>query len=137
MNKIFKLILLLTTVLSLSTVANASMPEYSSPKNKIIVTPTQPEFTITLKSNATTGYTWSIATIDETMFKNVSHKYVAPNTKLIGAPGYEVWTFKALYPEKPFAVNQVGHVVMQYTRPWMKNDKPETVYHFTIVLKKK
>lgn len=133
-----KFLLLATLIFSFSAFAANGVQEFSSPKNKIVVTPDHPEFTITLKSNATTGYSWDIAKMDSLIFKNTSHKYVAPNTKLMGASGYEVWTFKAIYPAtSKFAVNQVGHVVMEYKRPWMKNEKSAIVQHFTIVLKKK
>ncbi|GEM_PF-1090015 len=122
---------------SMSAFAADNAPVFSSPKNKIVVTEQNPEFTITLKSNPTTGYSWDVAKIDDLIFKNTGHKYVAPNTKLMGASGYEVWTFKAIYPTTyKFRVNQVGHVVMEYKRPWEKNEKPTVVEHFMIVLKK-
>lgn len=112
--------------------------EFSSPNNKIVVTPANPDFTITLKSNPTTGYSWKVTKIDSNLFKNTGHKYVAPNTKLIGASGYDVWTFKAIYPTAyHFRVNQVGHIVMEYNRPWEKRQKTALEQHFTIVLQKK
>ena len=135
----FKIFLLFAIIIfPFSAFADNSTPVFSSPKNKIIVTPEQPEFTIILKSNPTTGFSWKIATIDSSMFTNLGHQYIAPNTKVMGAPGYEVWKFKAIYPTThAFAVNQVGHVVMEYKRPWTKDKKETTVYHFTVVMKKK
>ncbi len=132
----FSLMVFLVSFSVCSAFAADAVPEFSSPKNKIIVTPAQPQFVITLKSNPTTGYSWRIAQIDSTMFTNSGHQYVAPKTRLLGASGYEVWTFNAIYPAHPFAVNQVGHVVMEYTRSWSK-EKPAIVNHFTVVLKKK
>jgi len=133
----FKLILLLATwLVSFSAFAVNNAPQFSSPKNKIFVTPTQSQFTITLKSNPTQGYAWKVASLDKTMFENVDHQYVAPTNTLSTTSGYEVWTFHALYPKTPFAVNQVGHVFMEYKNK-AKDKNPLKVYHFTVVMKKK
>jgi predicted secreted protein len=133
-----KILLFITAFLfSFSVFAAENTPAVSSPKNKIVVTSEKPEFSIVLKSNPTTGYTWRVAQMDALIIKNTGHTYVAPNSKLMGASGYDVWTFKAIYPTTyKFRVNQVGHVVMEYKRPWMKTEKPAMVQHFTVVLKK-
>lgn len=41
----------------------------------------------------------------------------------MGAPGYEVWEFKAKAGN--YRVVQVGHIVMEYARPWenTRNEK--------------
>jgi inhibitor of cysteine peptidase len=58
--------------------------------------------TLTLKlgSNYTTPYRWTADTKigDETIVKQTSHEFVQPTTDALGAPGAEVWTFKALKP---------------------------------------
>lgn len=133
-----KLLLITTLFLSFSSIAsNTTAPTFSSPHNKIIVTPNNPEFTITLQSNKTTGFSWNWAPTqyDKNIIALVSHQYIAPqNKKLMGAPGYETWTFKAIYPATPFRVNQVGHVRMMYARPWTKDGAAQT--NFIVVLKK-
>ncbi|ABL05026.1 protease inhibitor I42 family protein [Mycobacterium ulcerans] len=55
---------------------------------------------VTLGSNYTTPYRWTEdATIgDPTVLNQISHRYVRPDTDVIGAPGTEVWTFTALKP---------------------------------------
>ena len=137
-----KIIIISTLLFSVSifateTTTNINKPPIFTPhKTPIIVTQKNPEFTITLKSNRTTGFSWGVKKIDSKMMTLVCHKYVAPqDKKLVGAPGYEEWTFKAIYPTTyKFAVNQVGHVVMQYARPWTK--KEATTTSFVVVLKK-
>ncbi|MCI5130432.1 MAG: hypothetical protein D3904_02660 [Candidatus Electrothrix sp. EH2] len=59
------------------------------------------EFTLSLCSNPTTGYSWSeqanISDIEA--IQQVDHTYIAPpagNLPVVGAAGKEVWTFKVM-----------------------------------------
>lgn len=116
-----KLLLIAVLIFCLSSFANDhTAPIFNAPKNKIIVTPQNPEFTIAMASNPTTGFSWKVKSYSVKMIALVDHKFVAPrNRKLMGAPGYELWTFKVLYPTATHVrVNQVAHVVMEYARPW-------------------
>ena len=71
------------------------------------------ELTVTLGSNPTTGYQWSENTeiSDESIIKQVSHKFVAPETDVPGTSGKEVWTFEAL---KKGTVT----ILLEYSRSW-------------------
>jgi inhibitor of cysteine peptidase len=53
---------------------------------------------ISLGSNHTTPYRWTdVAKIDDpAILSQASHQYLRPDTDRMGAPGTEVWTFKAL-----------------------------------------
>lgn len=54
------------------------------------------EIVITLESNVTTGYAWTLVTEPESeVLDLVDSEYVAPDTDLVGAGGEEVWTFVA------------------------------------------
>lgn len=68
--------------------------EVSENQENIVVNAGQ-EYTITLISNPSTGYSWSV---DDAYDKNVttmiSNKFQAANTNKIGAPGKELWVFK-------------------------------------------
>src|SRR5690242_8895144 len=66
---------------------------YTEDKFNIIATKDQSHFIIRLKSNPTTGYHWFLREYDGKLIAPVKYSYEAPNTKLIGAPGYEVWVF--------------------------------------------
>lgn len=108
-----------------------SSPVFTDNKTPIKVMQNQ-TFCITLPSNMTTGYSWKWHSniFDSRLVSLVGHRYFAPNTKLVGAPGYEVWTFKA-NPSKsgqPYAVRQVGHIVMEYQRPWDKTPGKKQVF---------
>lgn len=86
------------------------------------------EFTISLQSNPTTGYLWRFAKPpDEKLLKLVRTQYKAPQSKLVGAGGIEVWTFKALAEGKtPLELN--------YQRPWEKSIPPAQSTNFVVVI---
>jgi len=76
-------------------------------------------FTVTLCSNATTGFQWSESAkiSDQTVVQQTGHEFVSPeNTGMAGAPGNEVWTFKAL-KKGTTTLN------MEYSRPWESGEK--------------
>ena len=77
------------------------------------------EFTVTMESNPSTGYLWRLAqTPDPAVVKSLGMKFESPSRKgLIGAPGKEVWTFRAEGP-----VEALIH--LEYVRPWEKGTAP-------------
>ena len=95
----------------------------------ISVSEAQPVFIIKLISNPTTGYVWSLRHYDKTLLTAVKHEYHAPKTDLIGAPGYELWTFRA----KPaaFAVPARTKLSFVYARPW-ESDQAGSAAEFVV-----
>ena len=89
------------------------------------------EFKIKLKSNATTGYHWQLAKPpDQKFLKFRGSEYKQPDSKLVGAGGHEVWTFKALATGKTA-------VALDYVRPWEKDIKPVQSTNFVVIVKAK
>jgi len=86
--------------------------------------------TVTLESNATTGFQWELAEIsDQTVLAEVGHEYQAPEAgAAVGAGGQEVWTFKALKKGK-------STISMQYLRPWEEDVEPAQTFALTVVVK--
>ena len=85
--------------------------------------------TVTLDSNATTGYSWELTGISDTgVLQKTDNKYVAPTSGLMGAGGKEVWTFKAL---------KAGTTTlsMDYSQPWVGGQKGANSFSLTIVVK--
>lgn len=119
------LLLMLSAVTTMAAHQTNNMV-FSSPNTAIKVQANQPEFTLTLQSNPSTGYSWFLTKYNSQLITAVSHQFVAPNTNLIGAPGYEIWTFK-LAPTA-FAVPQTTNVVMEYARPWEKSGGSKSVF---------
>ncbi|WED44044.1 protease inhibitor I42 family protein [Legionella cardiaca] len=75
----------------------------------------QTQFVVTLPANPTTGYQWTVENYDKALLKLLSSKYVAPQTKLIGAGGKTLFTFQLLegktYPKSTI-------LLFKYARPW-------------------
>jgi len=83
---------------------------------------------VTLDSNASTGYSWSLAqNSDDTVLNKTGNKYIAPQTTLIGAGGKEEWTFQAL--EKGNSTISMG-----YSRPWESTPPAET-FDLAVIVK--
>ena len=81
---------------------------------------------VTLCSNPTTGFAWSEAQIsDEAVLEQTNHEFVAPEEDLVGAPGKDVWTFKAL---EQGATN----VSMEYGQPWEGGEKASWTFVLTV-----
>ena len=112
--------------LSLTVLAQTVKPPvYNENQNTILVSTAQPVFSLQLKSNPTTGYRWDLKSYDKKLIKLVENHYVAPNSHLIGAGGYEVWTFKAL-PAALQSVKQTA-IEMEYKRPWQGGEVGSTL----------
>jgi len=87
-------------------------------------------FTVTLCSNPTTGFEWSESAqiSDQTVLEQVDHATVAPENKnVVGAPGQEVWTFKAL-------TQGTSTVSLEYGRPWEGGEKGEWTFEVTVTV---
>jgi inhibitor of cysteine peptidase len=88
-------------------------------------------FKVTLCSNPTTGFQWSESAqiSDSTVVQQTNHKSVPPESEgLVGAPGKEVWTFKALK-------KGTSTVSLEYGRPWEGGEKGEWTFNLTVVVK--
>jgi len=112
-----------------------SCDDFSASKNisKQLEIASGDTFTVVLCSNATTGFNWSESAqiSDSSIVEQTSHKYNAPASEtppLAGAPGQEVWTFKALKAG-------TSTISMEYGRPWEGGEKGEWVFALTIVVK--
>jgi inhibitor of cysteine peptidase len=83
----------------------------------ILVKKSEPVFTIILQSNPTTGYSWSLKNYDPNIILPLSRKFYPSTSKgLVGAPGYEKWTFRV--KAGGFTVPQLTSITLIYLRPW-------------------
>jgi inhibitor of cysteine peptidase len=83
---------------------------------------------VTLASNVTTGYSWSLTGIsDESVLQKSGNEYIAPTTNLVGAGGQDVWTFKALK-------KGTSTISMGYSRPWETDTPPIETFGLTVVV---
>ena len=99
--------------------------------SKEVATAVGDSFTVTLCSNATTGFKWSEAAkiSDPTVVQQIGHEFVSPEAKGVGgAAGKEVWTFKALK-------KGTSTVSLEYSRPWEGGEKATWTFTLTVVVK--
>ena len=131
-----KIALFLICTITTPIFAAQPTPVFTPNSRPIVVTKQNPTFSLNLPSNPTTGYCWQVKAYPKAMIQVLDHHFVPPKEqKLLGAPGYEVWDFKVIYPTTyRFRVNQVAHVVMEYKRPWVKRNVKEQ--SFEIIAKK-
>ena len=86
---------------------------------------------VTLESNpASTGFQWELKEIsDGTVLQQVGQKYEAPEgAGVVGAPGKEIWTFKALKKGQ-------SSISMEYSQPWEGGTKAGETFDLTVAVK--
>jgi predicted secreted protein len=66
---------------------------------------------VRLESNATTGYSWAVDSIDDQVLTVESDTYVAPTNGMVGQGGTQEMTFRAVGPGE-------RDVSLKYWRPW-------------------
>lgn len=80
---------------------------------------------LVLFENATTGFQWEIATITETIIKQVREPEFKPDSGAIGAGGKKTFHFVAV------ASGETG-LTLIYRRPWEANVPPAVTFSVTI-----
>jgi inhibitor of cysteine peptidase len=123
----------LVVIMLLAVLACASIPKQvpvdESSAGKQVEVAVNGTITVTLDSNATTGYSWQLSGIsDNSVLEKTNNVYVAPTSSLIGAGGKEVWTFKALTAGK-------ATLNMEYDQPWAGGQKNARSFSLTVVVK--
>jgi predicted secreted protein len=103
--------------LMMGTVAYAEAPL------ALIVNSCAPQFTVELKANASTGYSWKVVKYDETHFQFLRQDYVAPNTGLIGAVGTAALIFELKAGQTYPSDTEMSFV---YGRSWEKQQPAAT-----------
>jgi inhibitor of cysteine peptidase len=76
-----------------------------------------PSFVITLASNPTTGFQWSVVSYDKDLLTLSSSTYQGPDSEMIGAGGHMLYTF-SLNKGKNYP--GTTDLMFQYARPWEK-----------------
>jgi inhibitor of cysteine peptidase len=105
--------------------AQPSTLEFSNPAQTISV-PVGVSFTISLKSNPTTGYSWQVG-FNQSLLKMIRH-YTPANTGLVGAGGVENFEFQGLKAGE-------GQIDFEYKRPFEPNNPPQETKTFKVIIK--
>jgi uncharacterized protein YggE len=78
------------------------------------------DFSITLDSNPSTGYEWTVSAIaNDQLVKFVKSDFAQSDSGLVGAGGKQTFTFQALKEGKTT-------IVLDYARPWEKENPVDT-----------
>lgn len=92
-------------------------------------------FTVTLCSNASTGFQWvePAQVSDKGVLRQTGHEFIAPGEKdgeppAPGTAGQQQWTFETLR-------KGTSEVSMEYSRPWEGGEKGEWTFTLTVVVK--
>ena len=98
--------------------------------SKVIETNIGKSFAINLDSNPSTGYQWQIVkALDTGLLELVDSKYIPPETNLVGAPGKEEWTFRAIKAGKAI-------ISFNYVRSWENNVAPAKTDYYIVMISK-
>lgn len=117
-----------------ASVSVLSYDEFQSQKNIVreISVKSGETITLTLFSNATTGYKWNdnAKISDPQVLQQLDHKYVAPGDTggKVGVGGTEVWNFKALKAG-------TSTVTTEYGRPWEGGEKATWTFKLNVTVK--
>jgi predicted secreted protein len=104
----------------------APLPTYNEKTTTINQNAREPAFVIELKSNRTTGYSWTLEAYDPTDIELLAHQYVPPKEMIAGAAGTERWTFQLT--KKGLSSSNPLSLTFLYKRPWEagKNGRTQT-----------
>ncbi len=84
-------------------------------KDKLTISTKQETFTISLPSNPTTGFQWSVISYDKSIFDLINHQYIASKIGVIGAGGTMLFTFKF---KKQLSYPRVSKIKFKHARSW-------------------
>ena len=117
------------TIAAAAADTNAILALNAADSGKQITANAGDSFTITLDSNPSTGFSWSISAItDESVIDDVSNEFKGADTGMVGAGGQEVWTFEAV--DKGSST-----IEMKYSRSWEQGVEPAGTFNVTVVVK--
>ena len=117
------------TIAAAAADTNAILALNAADSGKQITANAGDSFTVTLDSNPSTGFSWSISSItDEDVIDDVNNEFNGADTGMVGAGGQEVWTFKAV--DKGSST-----IEMKYSRPWEQGVEPAATFNVTVVVK--
>lgn len=112
-----------------SKASSAAESQKAKAETNDVVTKPGEEFKVTFNSNRTTGYEWQLAKpLDANIVEFVSSEYKSGLGRIMGEPGKEVWTFRAVGPGK-------ATVYLKYVRPWEKDAVPANAQAFVVTVK--
>jgi len=125
--KNLKLILIIFTLFSIVSISYSQEKTYTANDTEISAVVGE-NFTVSLSSNQSTGYSWSVGMIaDNSQVVVTGMDYDLPDNPKTGQGGDEVWHLKAVAPG-------IAKVIFYYSRAWEK-EKPAKEVTFNVNVK--
>ena len=86
---------------------------------------------VEIKSNPTTGYSWTMTPHDSTLFQvlNLNGTYVAPGGRALGASGHQVFEIVC---SGEATEGYSEEFVLNYARPWESAPVETKTFHVTV-----
>lgn len=126
LSKILVFILMFLAVQHVALAQENKLPIYTENNPVVMVSSHQPEFTLKLESNPTTGFDWYLQDYNLDLLEPVSQSNESgKDKKIVGAPRYEFWTFRVR--SSAFVVPMQTKIRLIYIRPWEKSDVAKSV----------
>ncbi len=119
-------------ILIASFVLFCSLNGFATNAEALNVAANNPTFLVTLPSNPTTGYQWTVTKYDQKILKLIKSQYISPHTKLIGAGGNMNFTFAL---KKGMSYPKSTNMSFTYGRSW--DPKSGTLKKMTVNFVKK
>jgi inhibitor of cysteine peptidase len=117
------------TIAAVSADTNATLALTAADSGKQIPVKDGTLFTVTLDSNPSTGFAWSISGItNEAVIDDAGNEFQGADIGMMGAGGQEVWTFETLD-------KGTSTIEMQYSRSWETGVEPAATFNVTVVVK--
>ncbi len=101
----------------------------ASNPNTVYISADHPQFLVQLPSNPTTGYQWYLTEYDARLIQPTGFRYQTDNTRLVGAPGLAIFSFKAT--DVAFAAPHATTINFAYSRPWENAPGEQKVIYVT------
>jgi len=81
---------------------------------------------VTLSGNPTTGYSWELDSVDESILRSLGKPRYAASSGATGSGGEFIFAFEAKAPGKT-------ELRLVYCRPWEKGTKPAESFAVTVL----
>jgi inhibitor of cysteine peptidase len=83
--------------------------------------------TISLEANASTGYTWEIKDLNQSIVQQVGQMEYKAGSQMPGAPGTATFRFRAMSPGQTT-------LTLIYHRPWEQNVPPAKTFSIQVAV---
>ncbi len=84
---------------------------------------------VVLESNPTTGYRWSVDTVDKAVLEEIGAEYKADEVPadIVGSGGKSILRFRAIKTGRT-------SLILTYRRPFEKNSTPARTFELTVIV---